>query len=142
MWRCVAVITAGVIATLRTRTAWDEACTLARRQLPRLLDAEVGIGRCELDPLTQAVRLYGVSAYRKGSVRPLLAVDAVGHTTMGARGPGVPEQHQAAELAHRPSDTSHGACPIRIRLRRWHTGHRTLATGVPEPHQGGRPISA
>ncbi len=76
-WLCVALVLTGVIATLRTRAAWEEACTLARRQLPSLLDAEVGIGRCEIDPLTQSVRLYGVSAYRQGSTRPLLAVDAV-----------------------------------------------------------------
>jgi len=43
---------AATVAVLRTRWAADEACALARRELPVLLGLDVGIGRCELDPLS------------------------------------------------------------------------------------------
>lgn len=39
----------------RSRLAWDQACALARRQLPALLGAEVGLGRCEVDPTQRTV---------------------------------------------------------------------------------------
>ncbi|HZW89368.1 MAG TPA: hypothetical protein VFF12_09840, partial [Myxococcaceae bacterium] len=46
----------------RSRFAWDQACTLARRQLPGLLGADVGLGRCEVDPAGRTIRIYGLSA--------------------------------------------------------------------------------
>ena len=43
----------------RSRFAWDQACTLARRQLPGLLGADVGLGRCEVDPAGRTLsRIY------------------------------------------------------------------------------------
>ena len=41
----------------RSRFAWDRACTLARRQLPGLLGADVGLGRCEVDPAGRTIRI-------------------------------------------------------------------------------------
>lgn len=64
------------LLVLRTRWAWDEACTQARRRLPEILGMEVGIGRCEIDPLRQSVRLFGVSAFEAGRQEPLLAADS------------------------------------------------------------------
>ena len=40
----------------RTRLAWDRACTLARRQLPGLLGADVGLGRCEVDRYLEGLK--------------------------------------------------------------------------------------
>jgi translocation and assembly module TamB len=64
------------LLVLRSRWAWDEACTQARRRLPAILGMEVGIGRCELDPIRQSVRLFGVSAFEPGRQEPLLSADS------------------------------------------------------------------
>lgn len=68
---CVAV------GALRTRAAWETACTLARRQLPALLGLEVGINACEVDPLGQRVILSGVSAFEPGAEQPLFVADSL-----------------------------------------------------------------
>ncbi|MGZ3461290.1 MAG: translocation/assembly module TamB domain-containing protein, partial [Archangium sp.] len=65
----------GTVMVLRTRTAWDELCTQARRQLPTLLGMEVGIGQCEVDPLGQRLILRGVSVFEKGADTPVFAAD-------------------------------------------------------------------
>ncbi|WP_407741749.1 translocation/assembly module TamB domain-containing protein [Hyalangium sp.] len=65
----------GAVWALRTPTAWDTACTLARRNLPELLHLEVGIGQCELDPLGQKVILRGVSLFAPGTDTPVFAAD-------------------------------------------------------------------
>jgi len=65
----------GMVLALRSRVAWEEACTLARRRLPQMLGMEVGIGRCELDPVRQAVRLYGLSVFPSGGDEPLFSAD-------------------------------------------------------------------
>ncbi len=62
---------------LHTHAAWEGACTLARRQLPGLLGLELGINSCELEPLTQTVKLRGVSGFLPGSEVPLFAADEV-----------------------------------------------------------------
>lgn len=66
----------GGVLLLRTQRAWEGACTAARRELPKALGMEVGIGRCEIEPLTQAVRLYGVSAFQPGVEAPVFSVDS------------------------------------------------------------------
>ncbi|HZH04500.1 MAG TPA: translocation/assembly module TamB, partial [Myxococcaceae bacterium] len=69
------LVVAAVALFLRSRWAWDGSCTLARRVLPAVLGMEVGIGRCELDPVSQTVRLYGLSIRPHGADEPLLAAD-------------------------------------------------------------------
>lgn len=69
----------------RSRLAWDRACTLARRQLPGLLGAEVGLGRCEVDPGGRTIRIYGLSAGAPDSERPTLSADAVEITVAGVQ---------------------------------------------------------
>ena len=86
----VALAVVAVLAVLgvwigRSRLAWDEACALARRQLPALLGAEVGLGRCEVDPTQRTVRIYGLSAAAKGSERPLFSADALEVTVAGVQ---------------------------------------------------------
>jgi translocation and assembly module TamB len=56
----------GSMILLNSRFAWEQGCALARRELPSILGMKVGIGRCELDPLSQTVRLYDVSAAAPG----------------------------------------------------------------------------
>jgi translocation and assembly module TamB len=60
---------------LRSEAGAGDLCTLARRQLPALLGLDVGIGRCELDPLTRTVTLHGLSLFVPGEEVPVLAVD-------------------------------------------------------------------
>jgi translocation and assembly module TamB len=75
LWLIVLTLVLGTVLLLRTRTAWDELCTQARRQLPALLGLEVGIGQCEVDPLGQRLLLRGVSVFEKGADSPLFAAD-------------------------------------------------------------------
>lgn len=67
---------AGTVLAFRTPAAWDEACTLARRNLPGLLGMDVGIGRCEIDPITQSLRLYGLSAFPEGEDEPVFLAES------------------------------------------------------------------
>lgn len=69
----------------RSRLAWDRACTLARRQLPGLLGADVGLGRCEVDPAGRSIRIYGLSAAAPGSERPTFSADEVEVTVAGVQ---------------------------------------------------------
>ncbi|MBJ6759345.1 translocation/assembly module TamB [Myxococcaceae bacterium JPH2] len=71
----VLLVLSGSILVLRTQAAWDATCTLARRHLPGVLGMDVGIGRCELDPLGSRVLLHGVSLFLPGSDTPLFAAD-------------------------------------------------------------------
>ncbi len=66
----------GTLAFLRSHLAWELTCTQARRTLPQLLGLDVGIGRCEIDPLSATVRLYGVSAFTPGSDVPVVSADS------------------------------------------------------------------
>src|SRR5215469_12036548 len=67
----------------RSRFAWDQACTLARRQLPGLLGADVGLGRCEVDPSARTSRLPGLSATAPGTDRPTFSADGLEVTVAG-----------------------------------------------------------
>src|SRR5689334_13065531 len=60
---------------MRTSFAWETACTLDRRHLPDLLGLDVGIARCELDPLGQKVIIRCLSLFLPGTDTPLLAAD-------------------------------------------------------------------
>jgi translocation and assembly module TamB len=81
----VVVLILGAAAFLigRSRVAWDQACTLARRELPQLLGAEVGLGRCEADPAQRTVRVYGISAGPASDARPSFSADALEVTVAG-----------------------------------------------------------
>lgn len=70
----VALVVAG-IAALYTPAAWEGTCTLARRELPRLTGLEVGLGRCELDPLRQRLVVHGLSLFEPGAELPLLVAE-------------------------------------------------------------------
>jgi translocation and assembly module TamB len=56
-----ALLVAGGVLALRSHLAWEQLCTLARRELPKVVGADIGIGRCEVDPAARTVRLGGVS---------------------------------------------------------------------------------
>lgn len=86
----LAVAAVAVVGTLvlRSRTAWDGACTLLRRELPELLGVDIGINRCELNPLTQTVTLRGVSAFAKGSDEPFFVADEASATLRSVWLPG------------------------------------------------------
>jgi translocation and assembly module TamB len=78
-----ALAVVGAVLALRTHVAWEQVCTLARRELPKALGAEVGIGRCEVDPASRTVRLGGVSVYAPGQDVPLFSADLVEATLGG-----------------------------------------------------------
>jgi translocation and assembly module TamB len=67
---------AGVLF-LRAPFAWDQTCTLLREGLPEVLGVELGVGRCEVDPLTQSLTLTGVSVFTPGAAEPVFAADQV-----------------------------------------------------------------
>jgi translocation and assembly module TamB len=67
---------AGVIAFLRSRFAWDQACAILERQLPSVLGMKVGIGRCEIDPLRQTLKVFELTASDSRGVR-ILAADSI-----------------------------------------------------------------
>ncbi len=71
----IVLLMVGAIFGMRTRVAWDTACTLARRNLPDLIGLDVGIGQCELDPLGQKVIVRGFSLFAPGTDTPLFAAD-------------------------------------------------------------------
>src|SRR5678816_1288851 len=73
------------LAVGRSRFAWDQACTLARRQLPGLLGADVGLGRCEVDPTGRTLRIYGLSAAAPDSERPIFSADELEVTIAGVQ---------------------------------------------------------
>ncbi|MFP2912014.1 translocation/assembly module TamB, partial [Pyxidicoccus sp. 3LFB2] len=71
----VLLVLSGSILLLRMQASWDLACTLARRHLPDVLGLDVGIGRCELDPLGSRVVVHGFSLFLPGTDTPLVAAD-------------------------------------------------------------------
>jgi len=71
----VLLILSGSVLLLRMPASWEVACTLGRRHLPDVLGLDVGLGRCELDPLGSRVVVHGFSLFLPGTDTPLVAVD-------------------------------------------------------------------
>ncbi|MCE9667388.1 translocation/assembly module TamB [Myxococcus stipitatus] len=71
----VLLVLSGSVLALRMPETWEVACTVARRHLPDVLGMDVGIGRCELDPLGSRVLVHGFSLFPPGSDTPLVAAD-------------------------------------------------------------------
>jgi translocation and assembly module TamB len=71
----VLLVISGSVLALRMPATWEVACTVARRHLPDVLGLDVGIGRCELDPLGSRVLVHGFSLFQPGADTPLLAAD-------------------------------------------------------------------
>jgi translocation and assembly module TamB len=69
------LVLSGGVLLLRMQATWDLACTLTRRNLPGVLGLDVGIGRCELDPLGSRVLVHGFSLFLPGTDTPLVAAD-------------------------------------------------------------------
>ncbi len=69
------LVLSGSMLLLRMQASWDAACTLARRHLPDVLGLDVGLGRCELDPLGSRVLVHGFSLFLPGTDTPLVAAD-------------------------------------------------------------------
>ncbi|WIG92543.1 translocation/assembly module TamB domain-containing protein [Myxococcus sp. SDU36] len=71
----VLLVLSGSVLLLRMPESWEVACTLGRRHLPDVLGLDVGLGRCELDPLGSRVVVHGFSLFLPGTDSPLVAVD-------------------------------------------------------------------
>ncbi len=70
-WRyALAGVIAGLVAlggALRTERAGEWVCGQLRERLPSALDAEVGLERCLIDPLTASVEITGVTVTARGA---------------------------------------------------------------------------
>ncbi len=75
LWLLVLLAFAGGLALLRLPATWEVACTFARRTLPDVLGLDVGVGRCELDPLGSRLVIHGFSLFLPGTDTPIVAAD-------------------------------------------------------------------
>jgi hypothetical protein len=65
-----------LVWALGTDTAGDALCQTLRRQLPKQLGVDLGIGQCRIEPLSQSVKLVGLSIFEsERDQAPLLAAD-------------------------------------------------------------------
>ncbi len=78
-WRIALLLSAlgaiGLVFALRTERAAAFACETLRAELPLQIPFEVKIGRCELDPLEQGVRLTAVALADPTTHLPVLEAD-------------------------------------------------------------------
>ncbi|MBL8952627.1 MAG: translocation/assembly module TamB, partial [Myxococcaceae bacterium] len=70
-----ALFATAVVFVLRTEAAGDTLCSTLRREIPQRLGYEVGIAKCRIDPLSQTVKLTGVSVFEPGREDPLVAAE-------------------------------------------------------------------
>jgi len=107
----------------RSSFAWDKTCTLARRQLPGLLGADVGLGRCEVDPTGRSIRIYGLSAGAPDSGRPAFSADLVEITVGGVQPLSARLELEKVriirpriwlDLSHPAPSAPSAACPLRL----------------------------
>src|SRR5438093_10034865 len=116
----VALALCVVVLLLRTQFAWDNACALARRELPALLGLEVGINSCEIDPLTQKVTLRGLSAFEQGADEPVFFADSAEISLRAVKLTGGVELDRVAitrprieyDLSKPRPDKGEGRCPL------------------------------
>jgi translocation and assembly module TamB len=117
------VLIAGPLIVLRTRWAWNEACSLARQQLPKVLHLDLAIARCEIDPLTQGMKLYDVAASVPGQAGPPLLTAESAEVRLGLFPPlfGTPQlamvhlahPHLRVDLAElKPPPKGQRVCPL------------------------------
>lgn len=71
----IALGAVGLLFVLRSEAASSQACALLRRELPGQLGLEVGVGRCQLEPLTQSVRVEGLTVFAPDSDVVLLGAE-------------------------------------------------------------------
>ncbi len=70
-----ALVLAALVLWLRTEQAGDWVCGQLRERLPGLVDADVALGRCEIDPLLLSVRVHDVAVTAKGASAPFVQAD-------------------------------------------------------------------
>lgn len=70
-----ALMLACLVWWLRTEQAGEWVCGQLRTRLPQLVEADVSIGSCEIDPLIVSVRVNDVSVRQRAASTPLLVAD-------------------------------------------------------------------
>ncbi|MFT3842526.1 MAG: translocation/assembly module TamB domain-containing protein [Myxococcaceae bacterium] len=65
----------GLVCLLRTDRAGAYVCAQIQKEVPKRVPYAVKIGRCELEPLTQAVRLESVTVSEQNATEPMLTTD-------------------------------------------------------------------
>lgn len=86
-WRqllgALAILVIAMILGLRTERAGEAICEELRARLPQALDADVVLGRCEVDPLTLRVAVSRVSVLPRGADTPLVTADSASLSLRG-----------------------------------------------------------
>lgn len=128
-WRyALAVLVAGLVALglgLRTERAGEWVCGQLRERLPGVLDAEVGLGRCLIDPLTLSVEIAGVTVTPRGATTAAVSAQRASVSLRGLFFGGVSLQQVelirprvTLALAGRTEDSSAvppgGACALEL----------------------------
>ncbi len=78
-WRLALLLSAlgaiGLVFALRTERAAGWACQTLRTELPKQIPFEVTIGRCEIEPLEQGVRVTAIALADPKTHQPVLEAD-------------------------------------------------------------------
>lgn len=114
----VALLVAAALA-LRTDRAGELVCEQLRERLPKALDADVGLGKCSVDPLSLSVEITKISVTPHPAPEPLLTADRAAVSLRGLFFGGV--SLQDVELvrprleftAPASSGTASTTCPVR-----------------------------
>ena len=149
----LALLLASVVLWLRTEQAGEWVCGQLRARLPDIVDADVKLGRCEIDPLVLSVRVHDVSVTQHGLTEPMVVADEARVALRGLFFGGVSLQEVAlirpkVDLvlpAVSPNDKTKKTCPLdplsRVRVQSLEvqdgsvrltlpTGQRIRADGV------------
>jgi len=70
-----ALLLACLVLWLRTERAGEWVCGQLRDWLPSIIDADVSLGRCEVDPLILGVRIHGVAITQRGLTEPMIVAE-------------------------------------------------------------------
>lgn len=115
-----ALLLASVVLWLRTEQAGEWVCGQLRTRLPGIVDADVKLGRCEIDPLILSVRVHDVSITQHGLTEPMVVADEARVALRGLFFGGVSLQEVAlirprVDLvlpAASPDDQGKKTCPL------------------------------
>ena len=124
----VAVVVLVLVLLLRTDRAGELVCAQVREQIPKIIDGEVSIGRCAIDPLTLSVELQQIGVTLAPSTEPMVTADKASVSLRGVFFGGI--SLQAIELIRpkidialpetTPPSTEPKGCPLtelkRIRI--------------------------
>ncbi len=114
-----AILLIALVLALRTERAGELVCEQLRDRLPPLVDADIQIGRCAIEPLTLSVAVSRISVVPHGSSTPLATADSASVSLRGLFPGGVSLQdielvkpHVTLTLPLPASNTPSAGCPL------------------------------